>query len=209
MNDAAAALAKAGRPGERDRAAVTGARHDGRPEDAVSAFDGPRAHADEARRFPGLLSESLKKDKLEAGAQIDYATWVAARKLGETGRAAVDALFERHRRHPDRAGAGRGAAWPRTHGRGHVQPPLDLSLDALRDPAVDQGGRQACRSASSSSGASMRMRRLLDIAGLGEERCHEAAQRHQKPSPPSRPARSPPRNWCAAISTASPSATAS
>ena len=59
----------------------------------LSAFDGPRAHADEARRFPGLLSESLKKDKLEAGAKIDYATWVAARKLGETGRAAVDALF--------------------------------------------------------------------------------------------------------------------
>jgi len=59
----------------------------------LSAFDGPRAHADEARRFPHLLSESLKKDKLAAGAKIDYATWVAARKLGETGRAAVDALF--------------------------------------------------------------------------------------------------------------------
>ncbi|HYR65100.1 MAG TPA: amidase, partial [Reyranella sp.] len=37
--------------------------------------------------------QSLKKDKLEAGAKIDYATWVAARKLGETGRARVDALF--------------------------------------------------------------------------------------------------------------------
>ncbi len=60
----------------------------------LSAFDGPRAHADEARRFPSLLSESLKKDKLEAGAKVDYATWVAARKLGETGRAAVDALFD-------------------------------------------------------------------------------------------------------------------
>ena len=59
----------------------------------LSAFDGPRAHADEARRFPELLSESLKKDKLAAGAKIDYATWVAARKLGETGRAAVDAPF--------------------------------------------------------------------------------------------------------------------
>jgi Asp-tRNA(Asn)/Glu-tRNA(Gln) amidotransferase A subunit family amidase len=59
----------------------------------LSAFDGPRAHADEARRFPHLLSESLKKDKLAAGAAIDYATWVAARKLGETGRARVDALF--------------------------------------------------------------------------------------------------------------------
>ena len=59
----------------------------------LSAFDGPRAHADEARRSYELLSESLKKDKLAAGAKIDYATWVAARKLGETGRAAVDALF--------------------------------------------------------------------------------------------------------------------
>lgn len=59
----------------------------------LSAFDGPRAHADEARRFPDLLSGSLKEDKLEAGAKIDYATWIAARKLGETGRAAVDALF--------------------------------------------------------------------------------------------------------------------
>ena len=34
--------------------------------------------------LPDLLSESLKKDKLAAGAKIDYATWVAARKLGET-----------------------------------------------------------------------------------------------------------------------------
>ncbi|MFO1159732.1 MAG: amidase [Reyranellaceae bacterium] len=60
----------------------------------LSAFDGPRAHADEVRRFPNLLSESIKKDKLAAGAKIDYATWVAARKLGETGRAAVDAMFD-------------------------------------------------------------------------------------------------------------------
>lgn len=59
----------------------------------LSAFDGPRAHADEARRFPHLLSESLKNDKLAAGAKIDYATWVAARRLGEKGRAAVDAMF--------------------------------------------------------------------------------------------------------------------
>src|SRR5262249_41498732 len=44
----------------------------------LSAFDGPRAHADEARRFPHLLSDSLKKHKLAAGAGIDYATWVAA-----------------------------------------------------------------------------------------------------------------------------------
>ena len=59
----------------------------------LSNFDGPRAHADEARRHYDLLSESLKKDKLAAGAKVDYATWVAARKLGETGRAAVDAMF--------------------------------------------------------------------------------------------------------------------
>ena len=60
----------------------------------LSAFDGPRAHADETRRFHDLLSDSIKNDKLAAGAKIDYATWVAARKLGETGRSAVDALFE-------------------------------------------------------------------------------------------------------------------
>jgi Asp-tRNA(Asn)/Glu-tRNA(Gln) amidotransferase A subunit family amidase len=59
----------------------------------LSAFDGPRAHADESRRFHHLLSDSLKKDKLAAGSKIDYATWAAARKLGEQGRARVDALF--------------------------------------------------------------------------------------------------------------------
>jgi Asp-tRNA(Asn)/Glu-tRNA(Gln) amidotransferase A subunit family amidase len=60
----------------------------------LSAFDGPRAHADETRRFHDLLSDSIKNDKLAAGGRIDYATWVAARTLGETGRAAVDALFD-------------------------------------------------------------------------------------------------------------------
>jgi Asp-tRNA(Asn)/Glu-tRNA(Gln) amidotransferase A subunit family amidase len=59
----------------------------------LSAFDGPRAHADESRRFHGLLSDSIKKDKLAAGSKIDYATWSAARRLGEQGRAKVDALF--------------------------------------------------------------------------------------------------------------------
>lgn len=59
----------------------------------LSAFDGPRAHADEARRFYDLLSRSLQEDKLAAGAKVDYATWVAARQLGERGRAAVDAKF--------------------------------------------------------------------------------------------------------------------
>ena len=92
VNDAAALLAKAGAtvceidlpPPVREMTAG---------QQTLSAFDGPRAHADEARRFRGLLSESLKNDKLAAGAKIDYATWVAARKLGEKGRAAVDALF--------------------------------------------------------------------------------------------------------------------
>ena len=59
----------------------------------LSAFDGPRNHADEARRFHDGLSESLKKDKLAAGMKVDYATWAAARRLGEQGRAKVDALF--------------------------------------------------------------------------------------------------------------------
>ena len=59
----------------------------------LSAFEGPRAAADEARRFYDLLSKSFQEDKLAAGAKVDYATWVAARKLGERGRAAVDATF--------------------------------------------------------------------------------------------------------------------
>ncbi len=92
VNEAAAALARAG-------ATVRGielpppVREMTAGQQTLSAFDGPRAHADEARRFYDQLSESLKKDKLAAGAKVDYATWVAARKLGETGRAAVDSLF--------------------------------------------------------------------------------------------------------------------
>ncbi len=93
VNDAAAALAKAGaQMTEIELPAPVRDMSEGQK--TLSAFDGPRAHADEARRFPHLLSESLKKDKLEAGSKIDYATWVAARKLGDTGRAAVDALFD-------------------------------------------------------------------------------------------------------------------
>ncbi|WP_422002790.1 amidase [Reyranella sp.] len=93
VEDAAAGLRKAG-------AAVTEIELPGPVRDmtegqrTLSAFDGPRAHADESRRFRELLSESLKKDKLAAGARIDYATWAAARRLGEAGRAAVDALFD-------------------------------------------------------------------------------------------------------------------
>jgi len=59
----------------------------------LSAFDGPRAAADEARRFPDLLSKTFQEDKIAAGRKLDYAAWVAARKLGERGRAAVDAKF--------------------------------------------------------------------------------------------------------------------
>ena len=92
VNDAAALLAKAGaKVSEVDLPPPVRDMTEGQR--TFSAFDGPRAHADEARRFPELLSESLKKDKLAAGAAIEYATWVAARKLGEKGRAAVDALF--------------------------------------------------------------------------------------------------------------------
>ena len=92
VNDAAALLAKAG-AAVREIELPAPVRDMTEGQQTLSAFDGPRAHADEARRFPELLSESLKKDKLAAGAKIDYATWVAARKLGEKGRAAVDALF--------------------------------------------------------------------------------------------------------------------
>ena len=93
VNDAADAFAKAG--AQVKEIELPGPVRDmTQGQKTLSAFDGPRAHADEARRFPGLLSESLKKDKLEAGSKIDYATWVDARKLGETGRAAVDALFD-------------------------------------------------------------------------------------------------------------------
>lgn len=93
VNEAAAAFARAGaRVTEIELPAPVRDMTAGQK--TLSAFDGPRAHADEARRFPHLLSESLKKDKLEVGATIDYATWVAARKLGEAGRAAVDALFD-------------------------------------------------------------------------------------------------------------------
>jgi Asp-tRNA(Asn)/Glu-tRNA(Gln) amidotransferase A subunit family amidase len=92
VQDAAAALAKAGaHVTEIELPPPANELRDGQR--ILSAFDGPRAHADEARRFPELLSQSIKEDKLANGAKIDYATWTAARKLGERGRAAVDALF--------------------------------------------------------------------------------------------------------------------
>jgi Asp-tRNA(Asn)/Glu-tRNA(Gln) amidotransferase A subunit family amidase len=59
----------------------------------LSAFDGPRAAADETRRFHDLLSKTFQEDKIEAGARLDYAAWVGARTLGERGRALVDARF--------------------------------------------------------------------------------------------------------------------
>lgn len=92
IGDATAALAKAGAlVSELELPSPAKELREGQK--ALSAFDGPRAHADEARRFPDLLSESLKVDKLAAGAKVDYATWTAARKLGERARAVVDALF--------------------------------------------------------------------------------------------------------------------
>jgi Asp-tRNA(Asn)/Glu-tRNA(Gln) amidotransferase A subunit family amidase len=92
IQDAAVTLAKAGaQVSELELPRPSAELRDGQK--TLSAFDGPRAHADEARRFPELLSKSLKEDKLATGRKIDYATWTAARKLGERGRAAVDALF--------------------------------------------------------------------------------------------------------------------
>ena len=93
VNDAARKLARAGATvTEIELPAPVSEMTEGQR--TLSAFDGPRAHADEARRFYTLLSESLKKDKLAAGARVDYATWAAARRLGEKGRAVVDALFD-------------------------------------------------------------------------------------------------------------------
>lgn len=60
----------------------------------LSAFDGPRAAADEARRFYGLLSKSFQEDKIGAGNKLDYAGWVAARKLGERARAVMEGKFD-------------------------------------------------------------------------------------------------------------------
>jgi Asp-tRNA(Asn)/Glu-tRNA(Gln) amidotransferase A subunit family amidase len=92
IEDAAARLAKAGaRVGEYAMPQEMFTMREGQK--TLSAFEGPRAAADEARRFYDLLSKSFQEDKLAAGAKIDYATWVAARKLGERGRAAVDATF--------------------------------------------------------------------------------------------------------------------
>ncbi|SKA37982.1 Asp-tRNAAsn/Glu-tRNAGln amidotransferase A subunit [Enhydrobacter aerosaccus] len=93
VESAAAALAKAGaKVTEIDLPAPVSDMTAGQK--TLSAFDGPRAHADEARRFQDLLSKSLREDKLAAGAKIDHTAWTAARRLGEHGRAAVDALFD-------------------------------------------------------------------------------------------------------------------
>ncbi|MGE0424714.1 MAG: amidase [Reyranellaceae bacterium] len=93
VNDAAALLAAAGAE-VREMDLPAPVREMTAGQQTLSNFDGPRAHADEARRFFDQLSASLKADKLEAGATVDYAAWVAARTLGERGRAAVDALFD-------------------------------------------------------------------------------------------------------------------
>jgi Asp-tRNA(Asn)/Glu-tRNA(Gln) amidotransferase A subunit family amidase len=92
IHDAVKALAKAGaQVREIDLPGPATELREGQK--TLSAFDGPRAAADEARRFYGLLSKSFQDDKIGAGGKLDYATWVAARQLGEQGRAAVDALF--------------------------------------------------------------------------------------------------------------------
>ena len=93
VNNAAALLAAAGAD-VREMELPAPVRDMTAGQQTLSNFDGPRAHADEARRFFDQLSASLKADKLEAGATVDYASWVAARKLGERGRAVVDALFD-------------------------------------------------------------------------------------------------------------------
>ncbi|HTR83267.1 MAG TPA: amidase [Reyranella sp.] len=92
IEDAAAKLVKAGaKVGEFTMPAEMFKMREGQR--TLSAFEGPRAAADEARRFFDLLSKSFQDDKIGAGNKIDYATWVEARMLGERGRAAVDAKF--------------------------------------------------------------------------------------------------------------------
>jgi Asp-tRNA(Asn)/Glu-tRNA(Gln) amidotransferase A subunit family amidase len=92
VQDAAKALAKAGaKVSELELPSPGSELREGQK--TLSAFEGPRAAADEARRFYGLLSKSFQQDKIGAGNKLDYATWVAARKLGERGRAMADALF--------------------------------------------------------------------------------------------------------------------
>jgi Asp-tRNA(Asn)/Glu-tRNA(Gln) amidotransferase A subunit family amidase len=92
VQDAARALAKAGaKVSELELPSPGPELREGQK--TLSAFEGPRAAADEARRFYGLLSKSFQQDKIGAGNKLDYAAWVAARKLGERGRAMADALF--------------------------------------------------------------------------------------------------------------------
>lgn len=93
VHEAAEKLAKAGaKVTEIELPSADGDLREGQK--TLSAFDGPRAHADEARRFNDLLSKSLREDKLAAGAKLDLASWTAARRLGETARAKVDAMFD-------------------------------------------------------------------------------------------------------------------
>jgi Asp-tRNA(Asn)/Glu-tRNA(Gln) amidotransferase A subunit family amidase len=92
IEDAATKLAKAGaKVSEFEMPAEMFKMREGQR--TLSAFEGPRAAADEARRFFELLSKSFQEDKIGAGGKIDYATWAEARKLGERGRAAIDAKF--------------------------------------------------------------------------------------------------------------------
>src|SRR3954447_4049970 len=77
IESAAAKLAKAGaKITEFEMPAEMFEMRDGQR--TLSAFEGPRAASDEARRFYDLLSKSFQEDKIAAGRKIDYATWVAA-----------------------------------------------------------------------------------------------------------------------------------
>ena len=59
----------------------------------IVEVDGPRAAADDVRRHDELLSKSFLEDKIAAGNKLGYAAWAAAQKLGERGRAIMNARF--------------------------------------------------------------------------------------------------------------------
>ena len=173
----------------------------------LSAFDGPRAHADEARRFPHLLSESLEEGQAR-GRREDR-----LRDLGRRPQAGRDRPRARSMRCSPTStliltapAPGEAPLGLETHRQGHLQPSVDLSLDAVRDPALHQGpDRPAGRHPAGRPPARGRARCSTSPPGC-RERSHEAAQRHRSRRRRSRPARSPRRRWCAPASSASPSA---
>ena len=158
VNDAAAQLAKAGATGLRDRAAGAGARHDGGPEDAQRLRRPARpcrrgaALPDAAEREPEEgQARGRRDDRLR-----DLGRGPQARRDGPRRRRCA---VRRHRRHPDRAGAGRGAGRPRdapARRRSIFCGPIS---GCRASPCRSPRDRPACRSASSSSAASTRTRR--------------------------------------------------